>query len=86
MKKNTKMFQGFCPQLPLGLCHRPVVELTAPQDTHLHFIVFKNSIFVQKGTLVKLLREMLTSSIINSCYSHNDWGCTDLKGLANRIN
>ena len=54
-EKNTKMFQGFYPKAPPGLCHRPIAELTAPQDAHLHFITFQNSIFVQKGTLVKLL-------------------------------
>ena len=55
MEKIQKGFRGFSPQFLPGLCHRPVVELSAPQDAHLHFITFKNSIFVQKGTLVKLL-------------------------------
>ena len=57
---------------------KPVAELTALQDTHLHFTTFKNSIFVQKGTLVKLLGQMLALSIINSCYHLNDRGCSGI--------
>ena len=44
------------PPKPLtGLCHELVAELTAPPDPQLHFTIFKNSIFVQKQTVVKLL-------------------------------
>ena len=43
------------PELPPGLCHELVAELTAPQEVHLHFIPFENPIFVEKWTLVKLL-------------------------------
>ena len=54
--KKTKMFQGFYPTEPLPeLRHEPVEELTALRDPHLHFTTFENWIFVQKGTLVKLL-------------------------------
>ena len=78
MKKDQKFFRGFTPKPPPRLCHEPVAELTAPQDTHLHFTTFKNSIFVQKGTLVKLLGQMLALSIINSYYHLNDRGCSDI--------
>ena len=78
MKKRSKFFGGFTPEPPPRLCHEPAAELTAPQDTHLHFITFKNSNFVQKGTLVKLLGQMLALSIINSCYHLNDRGCSDI--------
>ena len=40
---------------PPGLHHEPIVEFAAPQDPHLHFTTFKNSIFAQKWTLVKLV-------------------------------
>ena len=40
------------------LCHEPVAELTALWDPHLHFTTFKNSIIVQKQTLVKLFGRM----------------------------
>ena len=35
--------------------HKPIEELTAHRNPHLHFIIFKNSTLVQKQTLVKLL-------------------------------
>ena len=38
---------------PPKLCHEPVAELTAPQDTHLHFTTFNISIFVQKREISK---------------------------------
>ena len=59
MKKDQNL-SGVLP--PTRLCHEPVAELTAPQDTHLHFTTFKNSIFAQKGILVKLLGQMLALS------------------------
>ena len=86
MKKRPTFFRGFTPKPPPRLCHEPVAELTAPQDTHLHFTTLKNSIIVQKGTLVKLLRQMLALSIINSRYHLNDRKCSDISGLAKRIN
>ena len=53
--KRAKCFRGFTCHDPLtGLCHEPFTELTAPPDPHLHFTTLKNSIFVQKWTLVKL--------------------------------
>ena len=78
MKKDQNFFRGFTPESPPRLCHEPVAELAAPHDTRLHFATFKNSIFVQKGTLVKLLRQMLALSIINSCYHLNYRGCSDI--------
>ena len=72
MKKDQNFLRGFTPEPPPRLCHGPYAELTAPQDTHLHFTTCKNSVFVQKGTLVKLLGQMLALSIINSCYHLND--------------
>ena len=77
-EKRPTFFRGFTPEPPPRICHEPVAELTAVQDTHLHFTTFKNSIFVQKGTLVKLLVEMLAVSIINSWYHLNDIGCSDI--------
>ena len=41
-----------------GRRHELVAELTAPRDPHVHFTTFENSIFVQKQTLVKLLKYM----------------------------
>ena len=38
--------------------HGLVVELASPREPHVHFTTFKNSIFVQKQTLVKLLGQM----------------------------
>ena len=38
----------------LRFYHEPIAERMVPYDTHLHFAL-KNSIFVQKWTLVKLL-------------------------------
>ena len=78
MKKRLKFLGGFRPEPLPRLCHEPGAELTAPQDTHLHFTTFKNSIFVQKGTLVKLLGQMLALSIINSCYHLNVRECSDI--------
>ena len=78
-EKRPKFFKGFTPESPSRLCHEPVAELTAPQDTHLHFTTFKNSIFFQKGTLVKLFGQMLALSIINSYYHLNDRGCSVAK-------
>ena len=78
MKKDLKFFRSFTPEPPPGLCHEPVAELTTSQDTTLHFTTFRNSIFVQKGTLVKLLGQMLALSIINSCYHLNDRVCSDI--------
>ena len=69
MKKDQNFLGVLPPKPPPRLCHEPIGELTAPQDTQLHFTTFKNSIFVQKETLVKLLGQMLALSIINS-YSH----------------
>ena len=76
--KKDQHFSGVLPQTPPRLCHEPITELTTPQDTHLHFTTFKNSIFVQKETLVKLLGQMLALRIINSCYHLNDKGCFDI--------
>ena len=54
-----RAFRGFTPPPPPepqeGLRHEPIVELAAPQDLHLHFTTFENSIFVQRRALVKLL-------------------------------
>ena len=74
MKKDQNFLGVLPPEPPPRLCHEPVAELTAYQDTHLHFTTFKNSIFVQQGTLVKLLGQMLALSIINSYYYLNDRG------------
>ena len=63
-EKRPKFFRGFTPKPPPRICHEPVAELTAPQDTHLHFTTFKNSIFVQKGILLKLLGQMLALRLI----------------------
>ena len=53
---KNKIFQRSYPPKPFPrLCHEPVAEFTASPDTHLHFTTFKNSIFVQKQTLVKVL-------------------------------
>ena len=46
-EKRPKLFRGFTPESPPRLCHEPVAELTAPQDTHLHFTTFKNSVKIQ---------------------------------------
>ena len=74
-----KQDQNFLGVLPPNLHHHePIAELTASQDTHLHFTTLKNSIFAQKGTLVKLLGQMLALSIINSYYHLNDKGCSDI--------
>ena len=55
------MFQGFYSSEPSPRqCHELVAELKAPQDPHIHFTTFKNSIFVQKGTLVNCLAKCLT--------------------------
>ena len=78
MKKDQNSSGVLPPEPQPRLCHEPVAELTAPQNTHLHFTTFKNSIFVEKGTLVKLLGQMLALSIINSCYNLNDRGCSDI--------
>ena len=78
MKKKSKFFRGFTPESPPRFCHEPFAELAAPQDTHPHFTPFKNSIFVQKGTLLKLLEQILALSIINSFYYLNDSGCSDI--------
>ena len=64
MKKDQNFSGVLPPNPPPRLCHEPVAELTAPQDTHLHFTTFKNSIFVQKGILVKLLGQMLALRLI----------------------
>ena len=77
-EKRPTFFRGFTPETPTRLYHEPVAEITAPQDTHLHFTTFKNPIFVQKGTLVKLLGQMLALSIINSYCHLNDRGCSDI--------
>ena len=37
------------------LFHERIAEITAPQNPHLHFATFKNSVFVQKWKLVKLV-------------------------------
>ena len=48
------MFQGFHPFEPSPGCHYELVaELAAPQDPHIHFTTFKNSIFVQKMDISK---------------------------------
>ena len=78
MKKDQKFLGVLPPNHHQGSAMNPVAELTAPQDTHLHFTTFKNSIFVQKGTLVKLLGQMLALSIVNSYYHLNDRGCSDI--------
>ena len=69
---------GLNPEPLTGLCHEPAAELTAPQETHLHFTTFKNSIFVQKGTLINLPEQMLALSINNSCCHLNDRRCSDI--------
>ena len=66
-EKNAKIVQGFYPQPPPGLCHQTIAEFTSPQDAHVHFTKFKNSVFVQKETLEKLLGQMFALSIIDSC-------------------
>ena len=78
MKKDQNFLGVLPPELPPKFCHEPVAELTAPQDTHLHFTPSKNSIFVQKFTLVKLLEQMLALSIINSFCHLNDGKCSDI--------
>ena len=45
---------GLNPSLNYEL-YPPSPDLAAPQNPHLHFTTFENSIFVQKWTLVKLL-------------------------------
>ena len=53
---KTKISKRFYPAELLPVFrHEPVVELIAPRDLHLHFITFKNSVFVQKQTFVRLL-------------------------------
>ena len=50
------MYQEFYPSEPSPRRrHELVAELTAPRDPQVHYITFKNLIFVQKRTLVKLL-------------------------------
>ena len=78
MKKDQHFSGVLPPKPPPRLCHEPIAELTAPQDTQLHFTTFKNSIFVQKETLVKLHGQMLALRIINSCYHLNDKGSFDI--------
>ena len=64
--KKVKVFQELYPhELPPRLCNEPLAELTALQDPHLHFTTFKNSIFVQILTLVKLLGWMPGIEIIS---------------------
>ena len=77
-EKRPTFFRGFTPKPPPRLCHEPIAELTAPQDTHLHFTTSKNSIFVQKETLVKLPGQMLALKIINSCNHLNDKGYSNI--------
>ena len=33
MKKYPNFFRGFTPKPPPRLCHKPIAELAAPQDT-----------------------------------------------------
>ena len=67
--KISIYFRGFTAleHLLTRLRHEPAIiitELATPQDSHLHFTTFKNSIFVQKWTLgyhifiTKPLKEM----------------------------
>ena len=54
--QKDQTFSGILPpKPPPELSHKPVAKLAAPQDSHLHFTTFENSIFVQKQALVKLL-------------------------------
>ena len=55
MKKGQKFSEALPHQLPPRLCYEPVVERAAPLKAHLSFTTFKNSVFVQKQTLVELL-------------------------------
>ena len=61
--KKTKLLQGFNPpELQPRLHHTPVVELTMPGDSHLHFTTLQNSIIVKKWTLVNCSDKCLQRS------------------------
>ena len=53
--KKVKIFQMLNPLNPHQGSTMNTAEITAPCKPQLHFTTFKNSIFVQKQTLVKLL-------------------------------
>ena len=55
MLKDQYILRFLASELPPGLHHKPIADLTTPGDPHIHFTAFKNSIFVQKWALVKLL-------------------------------
>ena len=55
MRKGKHCSVALPPESSSRLNHEPIAEITAPRDLQLHFITFKNSIFVQIWTLVKLL-------------------------------
>ena len=78
MKKDQHFSGVLPPNLHQGSAMNPLRSLHHLKDTHLHFTTSKNSIFVQKETLVKLLGQMLALKIINSCNHLNDKGCSNI--------
>ena len=73
MKKDQHFSAVLPPNLHQGFAMNPLRSLQ-----HLHFTTSKNSIFVQKETLVKLPGQMLALKIINSCNHLNDKGCSNI--------